>query len=125
MPRATSTCARLAPSDLSDAAQKTIFEELEGRLAGREAQVHGLTLPATEGEGTPYAMNGEAGHKPGFPVANGIHLPVQHAATAAAALAAIGPVADAALANADGPADLAQLGAELLAAYLAMSHAIM
>jgi hypothetical protein len=62
--------------DISDPVQKTIFGELEDRLAGREIQLHGLAVPATEGQGTPNEVNGEAGYKPELPVANGILLPV-------------------------------------------------
>ena len=63
-------------ADPEDAA---IFAELADRLAGREIQFHGLSLPATEGEGTPGEVNGTAGYKAALPVANGILLPVDDA----------------------------------------------
>lgn len=62
--------------DRDDPTQAAIFAEFEDRLAGREVQVHGLALPATEGEGTPGEVNGIAGYKDTLPVANGILLPV-------------------------------------------------
>lgn len=60
----------------SDPTQAAIFAELDQRLAGREVQFHGLTVPATEGEGTGGEVNGTAGYKAELPVANGILLPV-------------------------------------------------
>ena len=45
-------------------------------------QVHGLFVPATEGEGTPGEVNGTAGYKAVLPVANGILLPVTDAEAA-------------------------------------------
>ncbi|WP_431271249.1 hypothetical protein [Dankookia sp. P2] len=62
--------------DLSDPDQQSIFDALDARLAGREVQVHGLAVPATEGEGTTGEVNGTAGYKAELPVANGILLPV-------------------------------------------------
>ncbi len=62
--------------DRDDPTQAAIFAEFGDRLAGREVQVHGLALPATEGEGTPGEVNGIAGYKDTLPVANGILLPV-------------------------------------------------
>ncbi len=82
--------------DTSDPAQAAIFAELEDRLAGREVQVHGLALPATEGEGTPGEVNGTAGYKETLPVANGILLPIGDDPTSAD-LAALGDALSAAL----------------------------
>ena len=65
--------------DTPDPVERTLFGELEDRLTGREVQVHGLFVPATEGEGTAFEVNGEAGYKPNLPVANGILLPVTDA----------------------------------------------
>ncbi|MBL6458931.1 CHRD domain-containing protein [Belnapia sp. T6] len=62
--------------DTSDPTQAALFASLDERLAGREVQVHGLLVPAIEGEGTGGEVNGEAGYKPELPVANGILLPV-------------------------------------------------
>jgi hypothetical protein len=108
----------------ADPVQLSLFTELEQRLTGREVQVHGLTVPATEGEGTNFEVNGVAGYKPNLPVANGILLPVVDAATAQA-LAALGPSLDAALAGGAGSADLEAIGARLLAEYLGTGHAIL
>jgi hypothetical protein len=68
--------------DENDPAQAAIYEELTDRLTGREVQVHGLFVPATEGEGTPGEVNGTAGYKDVLPVANGILLPVTDAEAA-------------------------------------------
>ena len=62
--------------DTADPVENELFGELVDRLTGREVQVHGLFVPATQGEGTPNEVNGVAGYKPGLPVANGILLPV-------------------------------------------------
>jgi hypothetical protein len=58
-----------------DPAQAAILQELRERFTGREVQLHGLTLPATEGENTAGEVNGTAGYKENLPVANGILLP--------------------------------------------------
>lgn len=68
--------------DENDAGEAAIFASLAQRLAGRQVQLHGLTLPATQGEATPGEVNGTAGFKDELPVANGALLPVQDAATA-------------------------------------------
>lgn len=75
--------------DETDPAQAAIFKELTDRLAGREVQVHGPFLPATEGGGTGGEVNGTAGCKATLPVANGVLLPVTDA-QAAQDLAALG-----------------------------------
>jgi hypothetical protein len=62
--------------DESNPVEAAIFKELTDRLAGREVQFHGLTLPATEGEGTGNEVNGTAEYKEELPVANGVLLPV-------------------------------------------------
>ena len=61
-----------------DPAQVAILQELRDRFTGREVQIHGLTVPATEGENTPGEVNGTAGYKPNLPVANGILLPLDN-----------------------------------------------
>ena len=65
--------------DTTDPAQAAIFQELQDRVTGREVQIHGLLVPATEGEGTPGEVNGVAGYKADLPVANGILLPLGEA----------------------------------------------
>ncbi|MFC7478539.1 hypothetical protein ACFQS7_29745 [Dankookia sp. GCM10030260] len=65
--------------DRADPAQAAIFQELQDRVAGRELQIHGLFVPATEGEGTPGEVNGTAAYKADLPVANGILLPLGEA----------------------------------------------
>jgi len=60
--------------DLRDPAQAAIFAELADRIEGRAVQTHGLTLPATAGEGTTGEANGEAGYKVGLSIANGVLL---------------------------------------------------
>ena len=62
--------------DLANPAQAAILQELRDRFTGRELQIHGLTVPATEGEGTAGEVNGTAGYKDNLPVANGILLPL-------------------------------------------------
>lgn len=62
--------------DASDPAQAQIFAELQQRLVGREVQLHGLDLPANQGEGTTGEVDGTANYKEELPVANGIYLPV-------------------------------------------------
>jgi hypothetical protein len=63
--------------DTQDPAQAAIFGELRDRFTGREVQLHGLEVPATEGEGTGGEVNGTAGYKANLPVANGILLPLE------------------------------------------------
>lgn len=60
--------------DLSNADQAAIFKELSERMEGRVLQVHGLTTPATEGDGTRGEVDGTAGYKPLLAVANGVIL---------------------------------------------------
>ena len=110
--------------DISDPVQKTLFGELEDRLGGREVQVHGLTVPATEGEGTTYEVNGEAGYKPGLPVANGILLPVADA-DAARELVAVSRSLDKAVANEHAPIDLEEVGGRALADYLGQEQFVL
>jgi len=62
--------------DTQNPAQLAILQELRDRFTGREVQLHGLAVPATEGEGTPGEVNGTAGYKANLPVANGILLPL-------------------------------------------------
>jgi hypothetical protein len=88
--------------DKADPAQATIFQELQDRVVGRELQIHGLFVPATEGEGTPGEVNGVAEYKAELPVANGILLPLGEA-LAPFDLADAGAVAAAFLA---GPSDV-------------------
>ena len=108
--------------DTADPVQRTLFGELEDRLAGREVQVHGLTLPATEGEGTAFEVNGEAGYKPNLPVANGILLPVTDADTARE-LVAVSRSLEAAVASGhNGQIDFGQVGQTVLADYLGSGH---
>ena len=59
-----------------DPAQLSILQELRDRFTGREVQLHGLEVPATEGENTGGEVNGTAGYKASLPVANGILLPL-------------------------------------------------
>jgi uncharacterized protein DUF4214 len=63
--------------DTQDPAQAAIFQGLRDRFTGREVQLHGLEVPATEGEGTAGEVNGTAGYKANLPVANGILLPLE------------------------------------------------
>jgi hypothetical protein len=65
--------------DTTDPTQAAIFQELQDRVTGRELQIHGLFVPATEGEGTPGEVNGVASYKAELPVANGILLPLGEA----------------------------------------------
>jgi hypothetical protein len=60
--------------DLSNADQQAIFKELADRMEGRVLQVHGLTVPETNGEGTRGEVDGTAGYKPLLAVANGVIL---------------------------------------------------
>jgi hypothetical protein len=76
--------------DENDPAQAALFQEFLDRLAGREVQLHGLTLPATVGEGTAGEVNGTAGYKDPLPVANGILLPVLEDLPGSQDLAALG-----------------------------------
>jgi hypothetical protein len=103
--------------DTSDPAQNTLFSELLQRLGGREVQVHGLTVPATEGEGTNFEVNGLAGYKPNLPVANGILLPVTDA-QASQDLLAVAQSAGRAVAAEPAPIDLADVGERTLADFL-------
>jgi len=48
--------------DLTDSGQAEIFQQLEGQLAGRAFEVHGLQVPAGEGDGTSYEVNGSGGY---------------------------------------------------------------
>jgi hypothetical protein len=60
--------------DLSNPDEEAIFKELADRMEGRVLQVHGLTVPATNGEGTRGEVDGTAGYKPLLAVANGVIL---------------------------------------------------
>jgi hypothetical protein len=82
--------------DETDPAEAAIFAELTDRMTGREVQLHGLPLPATEGEGTPGEVDGTAGYKEVLPVANGILLPVEEV-LASQDLAALGASLEAVL----------------------------
>jgi hypothetical protein len=62
--------------DTSDPTQLGLLQELRDRMAGRSLEIHGLSLPATEGEGTPGEVDGTEGYKESLPVANGVLLPV-------------------------------------------------
>jgi hypothetical protein len=62
--------------DLNDADQAFIFHELQGRVAGRVLEIHGLDVPVGEGAGTPHEVNGTGGYIPDLPVAGGLLLPV-------------------------------------------------
>ncbi|MBD0272490.1 MAG: hypothetical protein ICV73_11240 [Acetobacteraceae bacterium] len=102
--------------DESDPAEAAIFKELTDRLTGREVQVHGLFVPATEGEGTPGEVNGTAGYKAVLPVANGILLPVTDA-EAAQDFAALGLTLEDVAMNPPSPLDWAAVGAQAQANY--------
>lgn len=102
--------------DESDPAEAAIFKELTDRLAGREVQVHGLFVPATEGEGTPGEVNGTAGYKATLPVANGTLLPVTDAA-AAQDFAALGRTLEKTLAAPPSPLDWNVVAEQVLANY--------
>jgi hypothetical protein len=103
--------------DTADPVENELFGELVDRLTGREVQVHGLFVPATQGEGTPNEVNGVAGYKPGLPVANGILLPVSDADTARD-LAAATQSLERAVASEPAPIDWEQIGERVLADYL-------
>jgi ElaB/YqjD/DUF883 family membrane-anchored ribosome-binding protein len=60
--------------DLGNADQAAIFKELADRMEGRVLQVHGLTVPETQGDGTRGEVDGTAGYKPLLAVANGVIL---------------------------------------------------
>ena len=107
--------------DEADPAQVAIFNELAARLAGREVQVHGLYVPATEGEGTPGEVDGTAGYKATLPVANGILLPVT-GAPAAQALAGLGATLEHVVASQPSPLDWNAIGAQVEANYEATGH---
>ena len=62
--------------NLANPTQASIFQNLEQRIAGREFQIHGLTVAAGEGDGTGNEVNGTAGYKIALPVANGAFLPL-------------------------------------------------
>jgi hypothetical protein len=62
--------------DLSDADDAFIFDQLQDRVAGRALELHGLDIPAGEGAGTPYEVNGTGGYIPILPVAGGLLLPL-------------------------------------------------
>ena len=91
-------------------------KELTDRLTGREVQVHGLFVPATEGEGTPGEVNGTAGYKTNLPVANGILLPVTDA-PAPQDFAALGKTLEALVASQPSPLDWNAVAAQVLANY--------
>jgi hypothetical protein len=103
--------------DTADPAQRELFGELEDRLGGREVQVHGLTLPATQGEGTTFEVNGEEGYKPNLPVANGILLPVKDADTAQD-IVAVTESLERAVASEPGPIDWEEVAGQVLADFL-------
>ena len=103
-------------SDETDPAEAAIFKELTDRLTGREVQVHGLFVPATEGEGTQGEVNGTAGYKATLPVANGILLPVTDA-EAAQDFAALGKTLENVAANPPSPVDWAAVAAQVAANY--------
>ena len=103
--------------DTSDPAQNILFNELLDRLGGREVQVHGLTVPATQGEGTTFEVNGVAGYKPNLPVANGILLPVKDADTAQDVVA-VAESLERAVASEPGPIDWEEVGGRVLADFL-------
>jgi hypothetical protein len=102
--------------DESDPEQAAIFKELTDRLTGREMQVHGLFVPATEGEGTPGEVNGTAGYKTVLPVANGILLPVTDA-EAAQDFAALGETLANTAASIPSPLDWHAAAEQVLANY--------
>jgi hypothetical protein len=104
--------------DENDPAQAAIFKELTDRLTGREVQVHGLFVPATEGEGTPGEVNGTAGYKTVLPVANGILLPVTPA-EAAQDVAALGASLEKVLASEPSPVDWNAVAEQVSANYAA------
>jgi hypothetical protein len=60
--------------DLNNPDEAAIFKELGDRMHGRVLQVHGLTVPETNGEGTRGEVDGTAGYKPLLAVANGVIL---------------------------------------------------
>ena len=107
--------------DENDPAQAAIYKELTDRLTGREVQVHGLFVPATEGEGTPGEVNGTAGYKDVLPVANGILLPVTPA-EAAQDFAALGLSLEKALASQPSPVDWNAVAEQVLANHEATGH---
>lgn len=102
----------------ADPAQLALFQDLTDRLAGREVQFHGLTLPATEGEGTGGEVDGTAGYKAELPVANGILLPVLDL-PASQDLAALGRTLEAVVQPAGEPLpiDWAAVAAQVTANY--------
>lgn len=91
--------------DTADPVENELFGELVDRLTGREVQVHGLFVPATQGEGTPNEVNGVAGYKPGLP-------------DTARDLAAATQSLERAVASEPAPIDWEQVGERVLADYL-------
>lgn len=102
--------------DENDPAEAAIFKELTDRLAGREVQVHGLFVPATQGEGTAGEVNGTAGYKATLPVANSILLPVTDA-EAARDFAALGETLENLATAPPSPIDWNAVGAQVQANY--------
>ena len=107
--------------DEADPAEAAIFKELTDRLTGREVQVHGLFVPATEGEGTPGEVNGTAGYKATLPVANGILLPVTGVGPAQD-FVALARSLEAAVASEPSPLDWGAVAEQVLANYEATGH---
>jgi hypothetical protein len=66
--------------NLADPAQAQIFQELEQRIAGREFQIHGLTVAPGQDSTLP-----PGGYDPSLPVANGAFVPVVDENTAGVA----------------------------------------
>lgn len=101
--------------DLDDPAEAAIFAELQDRMEGRQLQVHGLALPADQGEGTRGEVEGEAGYQPLLAVANGAILSADDAggafgATLGALVQASIEAQVEAAADAMAPAAMAPLG---------------
>lgn len=63
---------RVFTFDLANPQQAAIFNELDGRLAGRGLELHGQNVPADAGAGTSNEVNGSGGYISELPVANGI-----------------------------------------------------
>ncbi|MDR7040423.1 MULTISPECIES: DUF4214 domain-containing protein [Methylobacterium] len=76
--------------DLSDPTEAAIFQNLQDRIAGREFQIHGLTVQEGQGACTDYEVDGTGGYIPVLPVANGIFLPVVDTVTAEVARLYVG-----------------------------------
>jgi len=62
--------------NLSNTQEAQIFHELEGQVAGRAVELHGLQVPPGEGQNTPYEVHGQGGYIAEVPVAGGILAPV-------------------------------------------------